>query len=224
MLPKSTPPPCYLDTVHPTFSEMAFFVWSQSVTTHHQMTIPLLVNSFCLVPSQRLVAFVTLSPMILDVFRTVHDSWRVRGLYLDGAKIVLPHFNTNCGDTVTHTLGEPEGSQDILNWEDGEYEPPLVKIHEEEYHYVLLEEGEASSELTYSVKAGRDGTPHVQVSKNLSILLNEPFQLHLPKTTRPIELPICPRILTCVISDVLLLDIHKVAQIYVTHRFCCAQC
>ncbi|KAG8284527.1 hypothetical protein J6590_100992 [Homalodisca vitripennis] len=78
---------------------------------------------------------------------------------------------------------------------------------------VIPEEGEACSETASPVKVGRgwhtlvEGTNHTNSNS------------HLPQYTRPIELPMNPRISTFAVSDVPLLDIHKVAQIEVAHRF-----
>ncbi|KAG8247108.1 hypothetical protein J6590_068725 [Homalodisca vitripennis] len=67
------------------------------------------------------------------------------------------------------------------------------------------EEGEASFEPASPVKAGRGWHTLVHGSKNLRLLGNKPHQLQ--------------QISTFAVSDVPLLDIHKVAQIKVTHRF-----
>ncbi|KAG8306879.1 hypothetical protein J6590_035956 [Homalodisca vitripennis] len=79
--------------------------------------------------------------------------------------------------------------------------------------HVPLEEGDASSEPASPVKIGRgwhtlgEGTNPTNSNS------------YLPQYTRPIELPMNPRISTFAVSDVPLLDIHKVAQIEVTNLF-----
>ncbi|KAG8244001.1 hypothetical protein J6590_032494 [Homalodisca vitripennis] len=78
----------------------------------------------------------------------------------------------------------------------------------------LTEEGKATSQSASPVKAGRWYTL-VEANKytpfsdiNLCYLWNEPHHLQ-----QPIELQLHPGISTFAVSDVVLLDIHKVAQI-----------
>ncbi|KAG8270938.1 hypothetical protein J6590_074176 [Homalodisca vitripennis] len=79
--------------------------------------------------------------------------------------------------------------------------PSPIEIHEEKLeHYI-----------SKSCLPGRKGEP--------ASLVKAGRGWHTLVETRPIELPMNPRISTFAVSYVPLMDIHKVAQIKVTHRF-----
>ncbi|KAG8291006.1 hypothetical protein J6590_071275 [Homalodisca vitripennis] len=87
--------------------------------------------------------------------------------------------------------------------------PPPIEIHEEELgHYISKssrKKGRPALNQPLQSKYAGGGTPLLRLTRT--------------SETKLIELPMNPRISTFAVSDVPLLDIHKVAQIEVAHRF-----